>query len=229
MAVNPHTCSHLRPLPLVRHLLTRLCFIHQLVKLTQAERTGGGGYTHKKKNTQEREKGVRAIIRMMSGMWCHWELSPTSYVAVVPGLIRYLCYFFHTSLCNLTQPVQPTPRPAGWQEGFQLSGWLALRLGEELRTVSLLSIRFTGRAAGVAWHCAAVCSFITRLIWVDVLLVILLRAVKIWEQVLWGGRVRKLQFIFYLIVPTFTVATGIMCLFPIPCFYWQLKTLNSNY
>lgn len=32
MAVNPHTCSHLRPAPLDRHLLACLCFIHQLMR-----------------------------------------------------------------------------------------------------------------------------------------------------------------------------------------------------
>lgn len=41
MAVNPHTCSHLRPAPLDCHLLACLCFIHQLMRVTQAEWAGG--------------------------------------------------------------------------------------------------------------------------------------------------------------------------------------------
>lgn len=38
MAVNLHTCSHLRPAPLDRHLLDCHGFIHQLKRLTRAER-----------------------------------------------------------------------------------------------------------------------------------------------------------------------------------------------
>lgn len=61
MAVNPHTCSHLRHVPLVCHHPTSFCCIHQLLRLTRAEKAGGW---EKKARCQDSS----CLIRVMSGM-----------------------------------------------------------------------------------------------------------------------------------------------------------------
>lgn len=167
MAVNPHTCSHLRPAPLDHHLLACLCFIHQLMRLTQAERAGGlkKKITKQKKPTVSHQSNVRYVTTK------HYEAADVLFDWT-------FTLFFFTSPCNLTQPVQHV-------------SMMNFLLGEEFRRdedVSFSSIAFTVKSNRCCVIFCSCVSFITSRICMYCSPVCCrLFARKIWEQVHWGG------------------------------------------
>lgn len=146
---TPEACASGPPPP-------RLPLFHPSAHETDTSWESTG--VEQKKKEKEREKRKHKVWGLSTS-----HQSNVSYVTELLQLnIIWSCssLLLLTKLCNVAQPVKPTPSAKCWQDEFKVNSWFVFLCGEGFRiekTISFLSITHAMKATGAVWDSAAVC------------------------------------------------------------------------